>query len=500
MNESFIKLALPPGIVKRGTVYETAGRWRDGNLVRFTEGRIQPVGGRRRVTDANGSNLAALSGIPRALLASSLDDGSPILAAGTTSKFYVVAGGTVNDVTPAGFTAGDADGGFSGGGGTYGHSVYGSGLYGTGVTAASFTDATTWQLDSFGQSVAAVDTKNKKLYLWAGNVAVVAAVPAGAPASAVGVVCTPERFLFALGAGGISRKVQWPSQETSTDWTPTAVNTAGDFELSTNGRLMAGRRAKAETILWTDADCWAARYIGGPLIYQFIQVGDNCGLIAPNAGCIVDSQAFWMGQRGFFGYDGYVKPLPSEVSDYVFSDMNGLQAAKIWAMPVPEFGEVWWFYPSSMSTEIDRYVSYSYREGHWSVGQMARTAGTPSGAIALPIMAAADGILWEHEVGEDRGSDVPYVESGPIELGNGDQVARVVRLVPDEKTLGDVEATFYTSFYPATSEATQGPYPLAAPTDVRFTARQTRVRFAESRQTAWRVGVPRLGVLPGGRR
>lgn len=506
LNEKLLPLELPPGIVRSGTVYETKGRWYDGNLVRFYQGQIQPIGGWRRVTDANGTNLAALTGTPRGMLTSRLSDGSPIAAISTTQKFYILAGGTLYDDTPVGYTTGDVDGGFSAGGGTYGNSTYGSGLYNIGVTSSTFTDATTYQLDTFGQSVVFADTKNKKLYLWAGTAGTDATVPTNAPATVNAVVTTPEHFIFALGtiaaAGGSvnARLVRWPSQATSTDWTPTSSNSAGEFQLTTQGKLLSGRRARHETLLWTDADCWAARYIGGDFVYQFLQVGNHCGLIGPNAAAVIDTQAFWMGKRSFFYYDGYVKPVPCELSDYVFDDINELQFAKVWAMPVAEFGEIWWFYPSGTSTEIDRYVSYSYREHHWSRGSLVRLCGYPSGAMTYPIMADSGSLLWEHEVGTARDSLVPYVEGGPLELGDGDNVVRILRLIPDEKTLGDVTATLYAQMYPMATTTTSGPHTLTQPTDLRLTARQVRVRFTESRQTAWRVGTPRLGVLPGGRR
>jgi hypothetical protein len=507
MNEKLFKLELPPGLKKAGTVYETIGRWYDGNLVRFFQDQIQPVGGWRRMVDSAGTNIAALTGIPRGMISSRLDDGSPIIAIGTHSKFYIVAGATLYDDTPAaGFSAGDADGAYSAGGGTYGNSTYGTGLYGFGATSSTFVDATTWQLDTFGQSIVGVETKNKKLWVWAGSAGTDAAQAAGSPATVNAVVVTPERFLFALGAvstaGGSvnARLVRWPDQESTTSWTPGVGSAAGEFPLTTNGKLMSGRRAKGETLLWTDADIWSARYIGGDFIYRFDQVGDHCGLIAPNACAVIDTKAYWMGKRSFFLYDGFAKVIPCEVSDYVFQDINELQFAKIWAMPVTEYGEIWWFYPSGSSTEIDRYVCYSYRENHWSLGRVVRTAGCASGATTYPVMGDSGGLLWEHEIGNVRDSLVPYVESGPVELGDGDNVVKVLRLIPDEKTLGDVTATFYHQMYPMGSETTSGPHTLTQPTDLRFTARQARVRLSESRQTGWRVGTPRLGVLPGSRR
>ena len=85
-------------------------------------------------------------------------------------------------------------------------------------------------------------------------------------------------------------------------------------------------------------------------------------------------------------------------------------------------------------------------------------------------------------------------------LSAGDQVMSVVDLIPDEKTQGDVQAKFKTRFYPNGAETEHGPYSLSAPTSVRFTGRQVRLRVEGQRLADWRVGVNRIDVVGGGRR
>ena len=65
----------------------------------------------------------------------------------------------------------------------------------------------------------------------------------GAPTNCQGVVVTNERHVVALGAGGDPRKVQWSSRETLTTWTP-STNTAGDIQIPTGGRILAGANGK----------------------------------------------------------------------------------------------------------------------------------------------------------------------------------------------------------------------------------------------------------------
>jgi hypothetical protein len=100
----------------------------------------------------------------------------------------------------------------------------------------------------------------------------------------------------------------------------------------------------------------------------------------------------------------------------------------------------------------------------------------------------------------DVSTNTPFAKSGPIELGNGDQVMAVSEIIPDENTLGDVVVSFTSRPYPTGPESTYGPYTAAQKTDVRFTARQVEVKYTGTGSKDWRVGVPRLNVKTAGGR
>jgi hypothetical protein len=124
-------------------------------------------------------------------------------------------------------------------------------------------------MDTFGQYLVACSSKDGRLLEWQLNTASDAAVIANAPISCTGLVVTQERFIFALGASGNPRRVAWCDQENNTLWTPAATNQAGDFELTTIGSLMCGKRIRGSTILFTDIDVHTATYIGPPFISSF---------------------------------------------------------------------------------------------------------------------------------------------------------------------------------------------------------------------------------------
>lgn len=322
-----------------------------------------------------------------------------------------------------------------------------------------------------------------------------------APDDNIAVVVTPEHFVMLLGADGDVHKVQWASQATLDDWTPTSENTAGDFILSTHGRLVCGRRGKTETLLWTNIDLWKATYIGGDFIYRFDQAGNNCGAVSAQAPVIVDTKAFWMGQDNFFMYDGFVQTLPCDLHDHVFTNFNRTQRGKVWGMSLAQFGEVWWFYPSGTSDTVDRYVVYNWREGHWTPGTLARSGGIDAGILEKPILADSDGALYQHEYADDRDGNTPFLESGPLEIGDGDRFVNILRVIPDASEIDAVEVKLFASNSPTGTERELGPYSTTQPTNVRAKARQIRVRLQEKvANMSWRIGKFRLGIRPSSRR
>jgi hypothetical protein len=362
------------------------------------------------------------------------------------------------------------------------------------------TPATTWTLDNWGEYLVGCSNYDGKIYEWQLNPANPAAVVANAPTGNTAILVSNERALFALGAGGDPRLISWSDLENNTVWTPSSTNLAGSIELQTGGEIIVAKRVRGQILVLTDIDAHVVSYVGQPFVYQSEYVGRACGIPGPNAIAVQDNFAVWMSTRGFFTYDGYIKPLPCEVSDYVFSDINQSQLSKVCAINNSQFNEVWWYYPSASSQENDRYVIWNYAENYWSTGTLARSAGTDRGVFANPIFIGTDGYLYNHEIGVNHDGSTVFVESGPVQIGNGDNVYYVNELIPDERNQGDVTATFFSRYYPNSTERSYGPYSMTNPTSVRFNGRQINMRLTASPNTDWRVGTMRLNAQPGGRR
>ena len=488
-----VPLAIPPGIVKNGTLFQQANSWNDGNLVRWYEQSLQPVKGWRK------RSTSAMNGVCRALLTYIDNSNNRRTVAGTNTKLYaILEAGQVYDITPTSFTTGSADASqnLAWGGSTWGTDEWGT----LRADTTAYTPADAWSIDTWGEYALGCATSDGKIYQWANNTGTIAAVLSNAPTSTTAIVVTDERFVFALGAGGENNRVEWSDQEANNTWTAAATNQAGGQNLTTDGSLISGHSLRGETLLLTTTDAHVARYTGPPFVYSFQRVGDGCGSVSAN-GCVsADQFAVWVGLNSFHMYDGSVRVLKSAVGDYFFSNLNEAQRSKIAGVLNSEFAEIWWFYPSGDATENDSYLSWNYRDNFWSIGSLARTAGADAGVFLYPQMVGTDEFIYEHEVGYAYDDATPFVQSGPIELGNGDNLMNVRELIPDEKTAGDVTATFKTRFYPNGSETSHGPYTMSNPTSVRFQGRQVSMRIDANVNTDWRVGTMRLDAVAGGKR
>ena len=191
----------------------------------------------------------------------------------------------------------------------------------------------------------------------------------------------------------------------------------------------------------------------------------------------------------------------------------------VFAVANAKFNEIVWFYTSRdqdgetvvvdgetvIKKNNDRYVSYDYAQNIWSMGSITRHAGVDSGIFNDPIWIDADNNIWRHEIeNAQHGDDSPWAESGPISIGEGDQVIKATQVITDSIPEDRVTLEFKTRFQPQGDEIAFGPYAVKPQTDVRFTGRQMRMRVNviddPNGAKDVRIGDMRVLVGGGGRR
>lgn len=310
--------------------------------------------------------------------------------------------------------------------------------------------------------------------------------------------------------------VRFSDQENAADWTPTATNTAGGVRINSGSQIIGAVQARQEILIWTDVSLHSMRFVGSPFIFEFTRLSSDISMISPNAAVNARGAVYFMDRGNFYVYNGAVQPLPCTVKDHVFSSLNQDQAFKVFAAENNDFNEVIWFYPiGEGDTEITNYVSYNYEENLWAVGTLSRGtwigAGTRNKPLATTAINGGNNYLYQHEVGFDD-DDQPmnaFIESGDVELGEGEYFMYMNRIIPDFTFSGnssDATANIVIkgSNFPlenSTTLSTSTVTSTSTQSFVRNRARHAVVRIeSNGLGYGWRLGTLRFEMRQDGRR
>jgi hypothetical protein len=421
----------------------------------------------------------------------------------------------------------------------WGVGTWGTGTWGTprtGVAGAQLS-AQVWQFDTYGENLI-LQYVNGGIYEWAPVTALNtrATVIAGAPTkSRFALVSTPDRHLVCFGTETTLASpstqdpmfVRFSSQENINDFTPTATNTAGGQRLTDGNEILSAIRSRGQILIFTDLSLHGQQYLGPPFTFGFQQLGANCGIMGPHAAADVNGVAYWMGKEAFFVFDGTVKKLPSTVQDYVFKDINLVQAQQVHVGVNTQFNEVTWWYCSADSDYINRNVTYNYLENVWSIGTMARTSWRDVGSFNKPLAAEYDEdstastistiygltsgrtVVYNQEDGKNaNGAAIDsFITSGYFDIGDGDEMLFMSRFIPDFKNqVGNLTIHLLLRAFPqaAATPSSLDPYTIAPNTekvDTRARGRQIQLRIQSNEVDGnWRFGTMRVNIQPDGLR
>jgi hypothetical protein len=354
------------------------------------------------------------------------------------------------------------------------------------------------------------------------------------------LVSDASRFVICFGANDPSGVyfsavqdpllIRWSDQEDYGTWIPAITNQAGDYRLSSGSEIIAVQQARQEILVWTDAAIYSMQYLGPPYVWGFQIMGDNISIAGPNVVATANNVTYWMGTDKFYMYSGRVETLPCSVRQYVYDDINMLQSFQFFSGTNEGYNEIWWFYCSANSNQIDRYVIFNHLERTWYYGTMERTAWLDSPLRVQPIAAGYNGQLIYHETGNDDGTTTPasaivsYCQTSDFDIGDGHNFGLVSRIIPDLTFDGSNATTptavftvrprqnpganYGTSNSPSVDSvnnyANQRTYNVQQFTQyvyVRVRGRQMAFRVGSNDLgTAWQLGSPRLDVRPDGRR
>ena len=420
----------------------------------------------------------------------------------------------------------------------WGLNGWGEGTFGSATALSVVNQLRLWTHDHFGENLI-MNVRGGGIYQWTENNgtntrAVDMSGISGAnlvPTVGLQVITSEkDRHLIVLGAdplndAGTARTgtvdpmlIAFSDQEDNLQFEPLITNTAGSLRLSSGSSIIGAVKSRQEILVWTDTALYSMQFVGPPFTFAVNLVNEGTGLVGPKAAVTAPSAIYWMGYNNFYSYNGSVQTIPCNVHNYVFNDINLVQSFKINAFTIADKNEVGWFYCSSSSDEIDRYVIYNYMENLWTYGQLSRTAWLDAGIENFP-RAVNGGYLYQQEIGFDAdGSPMTnvFIESSDFDIGEGDQFTFIRRIIPDFKFIenennGSINIVVKTRNFPGDSLTTNSTNEISETTQqayVRGRARQMVLRF-ESNDDAdndgnlgigWRLGATRIDIKPDGRR
>lgn len=441
-------------------------------------------------------------------------------------------------------TATNSEAGFGGASVAYTYEIntgYADSLVGTGWGGGAWNSGTwntprtgsginlplrTVSIDKWGEDVV-WNIRGKQIYIFdtSGGISSSnrATLISQAPSTAQMILVSPEdRHLIAFGAHNGSSDdpmlVAWCSQEDYTDWVPTALNTAGDKRLDIGSRIVSAVLARSQILILTNLAAYSMVFVGYPEVYSIKFKASNCGSIAPNAAIAHGDDVYWMGDADIWMYDGAPSIIPCDIRNYIYDNLDRMQADKISASLVTKYREIWWLCPHKDGGYF--WVTYNYEEKYFWYSsfdnwQTPRSAMIDQGEYSSnPISAGLDGCLWVQEIGVDHGSSpLPTrLKRFYDEIGGGEDVAFSSRVIPDFRSIsGGVNLTAYGREYPApnddtdaTPDTTKGPYLFTSSTrkrNIRIRARQISwVISSDNLGDYWEFGTMRADVAPLGKK
>jgi len=417
----------------------------------------------------------------------------------------------------------------------YGTDKFGFGGWGSPSTVSNVTlEARQWSLDNFGEDLIAT-ALNGGTFQWdtsSGLNTRATAITNAPTASRLSLISTPDRHLMIMGTentiGDTTTQddllIRFSDQENITNYQPTAENTAGSLRIADGSRIMAAERSRGQILVWTDTSLHSLQFIGPPFTFGLRQLGQNCGIMGSHAGVDLNGVSYWMSQDSFYLFDGSVKKLPCTVEQFIFNNINQTGAENAFAGHNGEFNEILWFYPREGSNQINAVVAYNYLEQTWWTGTLSRTTWIDREVYQNPIGSEYSGTtvannetilgltagatqMYLHETGNDADGQAmtAYVKSGSVEIGEGNDILMVQKLIPDiQNQSGVLNMDLEFKYYPNNTQSVTKTTTFSDTTEfvsLRGRGREFTVNVVSNTSgTSWRLGTQRFDIQPDGRR
>ena len=316
--------------------------------------------------------------------------------------------------------------------------------------------------------------------------------------SAAGGIVVLHPFLFTFGTAG---DVKWSNAND-----PTTI--MGEARIASQ-KVVAGLPTRAGNsspggLLWTLDSLIRVTQVGqSEILFRFDTITNQSSILSSRSVIEYDGRWLWAGIDRFLFYDGSVREVPNDMNlNFFYLNLNYAQRQKVWATKVPQYGEIWWYYPSGTNIECDSALIYNIRENSWYNTTLARGIGYFEQVCAVPIWADSypdvGGLfsIWQHEKGLNKNvggvltsipsffetGNIAWVANGPTGQWTGtEKWVDLYRIEPDFIQNGDMTLTVRGKEYARSPDVDSDPYVFTPDTekiDLHEQRREMRLRFS----------------------
>ena len=187
--------------------------------------------------------------------------------------------------------------------------------------------------------------------------------------------------------------VKWSARSDYTSWTPAAATESGAIRLVSSPGSIRGLKRLGDNVV---AYKGRSMYLGTfqpQILWGFTEVSNTVGAVSHEAVVPIVTKAggaahIFMGNDDFYYYDGS-RPVPigSPVKTWFFQRLNDGFSDKVAALHDPVKSLIFWFYPSTSSTDgsLNACIVYNYRADKWGVDDRD---------IEIPVLYISGGLTY----------------------------------------------------------------------------------------------------------
>ena len=250
-----------------------------------------------------------------------------------------------------------------------------AGAYATAATAR-------WEFAQYGDRVLGTNYADY-LQSYVLNSSVVFADITAAPKSkAIGIIGNFVVLGNLVDTDGVKpTRVRWSGIDDPTSWEPAGGSTAQavqsdqqDLPSGLGVQRIIGAVGGADGAIFLEKAIYRVQVEGTPTFLGFYEVERSRGTPAPGSVVHVGKLAFYLGDDGFYAFDGQQSaPIGAGKIDKTFyADLNQSYYDRISGIADPINNLVIWAYPSSSATDgtPDKLIIYNWTVGRWTTASV----------------------------------------------------------------------------------------------------------------------------------